>query len=306
MTVEEIRNYKQIRTPDYARLASLVSQAKGPDRTMAQFAEITGIGASTLSRLVNLNIKKPLSIDTLIKIYEARANAEDEFLLDALARANGMYDPEYADRVQNHEAGPWNGNERINREHLMKNAIIGSLVAGGHNVSVYNTPMMDTSNLSPMFPRRLGDFALRMEGDEHPNANKLWSFNLDAHILADYDGRYPMDGKRFVRDFFARRSGLFLVDAWKPEELRGTKLSFVFLDKDIFGAFWNALTVAKVHNEISLILIDPTTYRVLDEIWVPGDYNPTVGVRYFDDTPDVSDTDDEYEDTDDFYEEDPE
>ena len=91
MTVEEIRSYKQIRTPDYARLASLVSQAKGPDRTMAQFAETTGIGASTLSRLVNLNIKKPLSMETIIKIYEGRANAEDEYLLEALARANGMH-----------------------------------------------------------------------------------------------------------------------------------------------------------------------------------------------------------------------
>ncbi len=50
-TVEEIKEFEQVRTPDYALLANLVLRAKGPERAMAQFAIDTEIGASTLSRI---------------------------------------------------------------------------------------------------------------------------------------------------------------------------------------------------------------------------------------------------------------
>ena len=85
MTIEEIRGYQQLRTPDYAALANCVNRAKGPNRTMAQFAEDTGISASTLSRIVNMNIKKPMAIDLIIKIFEKRADQEDEYLLESMA-----------------------------------------------------------------------------------------------------------------------------------------------------------------------------------------------------------------------------
>ena len=100
MTIEEIRGYQQLRTPDYAALANCVNRAKGPNRTMAQFAEDTGVSASTLSRIVNMNIKKPLSVDLIIKIFEKRAAQEDEFLLESMARANGLLSPAFAARVQ--------------------------------------------------------------------------------------------------------------------------------------------------------------------------------------------------------------
>lgn len=47
------------------------------------------------------------------------------------------------------------------------------------------------------------------------------------------------------------------------------------------------------------------SYRVLDEIWVPGDYNPLTSISVFQAPAPVAD-EEEYEETDDFYEEDPE
>lgn len=298
MTTDELRNYKQIRTPDYAQLASLVTQAKGPERTMAQFSEATGIGASTLSRLVNLNIKKPLSIETLIKIYDNRADQEDEYLLERLANANGLYSPDFADRVQNHEHRTWKLNESRSRETLMKNAIIGSLVACGCGVSLCNGPVADTS----LYPYQIGDFSVCVEDKNHANANELWCFELDTHIVADYEQRH-MNAKHIVRFKFERYSGVFLTDAWEPEKLNGIKISYVFIDKGIFDEFCTAVAVASVHNEMSIILIDPTTYKIKDEVWIRGDYNPAVCVRYFDNVPSTMEADD-YEENDDYYQED--
>ena len=67
VTIDEFMNdYEQIRTPDFARIASYVNHAKGSERNMAQFAEATGIGASTLSRIVNGRSTKPLSKEVIV------------------------------------------------------------------------------------------------------------------------------------------------------------------------------------------------------------------------------------------------
>lgn len=302
MTVEEIRSYKQIRTPDYSLLANLVSRAKGPDRTMAQFAEVTGIGASTLSRLVNHNIKKPLALDVIIKIYECRADEEDTYLLDSLARANGFYPADYAQRVKDHDSMAAKRNLHMNREHQMKNALIAGVAAAGCNISVIDRPLLRTENLPPIYPSRLGDFILKLSADTMIGKTRNWSFTTFTQLVEETEPRF--DAKYYARRAFQSCSELLLLDAWKPEALQEYKISFAFIDKAILGEFWNAVSIAKVHTEMSLILIDPVSYRVLDEIWIPGDYNPMTNISVFRVPAPVEE--DMYEDTDDFYEEDPE
>ena len=302
MTVEEIRSYKQIRTPDYSLLANLVSKAKGPDRTMAQFAEATGIGASTLSRLVNHNIKKPLALDVIIKIFECRADEEDTYLLDSLARANGFYPADYAQRVKDRESMAARRNEQMNREHQMKNALIAGIAAAGCSISVIDRPVLRVDNLPAIYPSRLGDFILKLSEDTTLGTIRNWSFFIFTQLVEETERRF--DAKYHARRTFQFCSELLLLDAWQPEALQGYKISFAFVDKDILGEFWNAVSIAKVHTEMSLILIDPVSYRVLDEIWVPGDYNPLTSISVFQAPAPVAD-EEEYEEIDDFYEEDP-
>ena len=45
--------YSRIKPPDKDLLAEYVVRAKGPERSMRQFAEEIGVNASTLSRIVN-------------------------------------------------------------------------------------------------------------------------------------------------------------------------------------------------------------------------------------------------------------
>lgn len=302
MTVEKIRSYKQIRTPDYSLLANLVSEAKGPERTMAQFAEVTGISASTLSRLVNHNIKKPLAIEVIIKIYENRANEEDVYLIDSLARANGYYPADYAQRVKDHDSMAARRNAQLNREHQMKNALIAGVAAAGCNISVVDRPILRASNLPAIYPARLGDFILQLGEASNLSTTRNWSFITFARLVDEEECRF--DAKYFARRVFQSCSDILLLDAWKPEALKEYKISFAFVDKDILGEFWNAVSIAKVHTEMSLILIDPVSYRVLDEIWIPGDYNTLTNISVFRVPAPIEE--DLYDETDDFYEEDPE
>lgn len=302
MTVDEIRNYKQIRTPDYSLLASLVSQAKGSERTMAQFSEATGIGASTLSRLVNHNIKNPLSLDVIIKIYENRADEEDHFLLDSLVRANGFYPPDYAQRVKDHDSAASKRNVLINREYQMKNALIAGVAAAGCGITVVERPTLREENLPSIYTSYMGDFVLKLSADTMLSPIRNWSFILFPQIVDETERRF--NAKFYARRTFESSSRIFFLDAWKPEALQGYKISFAFVDKDILGEFWNAVSVAKVHTEMSLILIDPTSYRVLDELWIPGDYNPMTNISVFQVPAPVEE--EINEDTDDFYTEDSE
>ena len=302
MTVDEIKNYKQVRTPDYSRLANLVSQAKGPERTMAQFAEATGIGASTLSRLVNHNIKKPLALDVIIKIYENRADVEDHSLLDALARANGFYPADYAQRVKDHDSMEARRNAHANRKYQMKNALIAGVAAAGCSISVVERPSLREKNVPSIYTPYIGDFLLNLSEDTTYSTTRNWCFVTYAQMVEETER--PFNAKFYARRSLQSCSQIFLLDAWKPEVLQDYKISFAFVDKDILGEFWNAVSIAKVHTEMSLILIDPMNYRVLDEIWIPGDYNAMTNISVFQ-TP-APDDEEMYENANDFYTEDSE
>ena len=92
------REYVQTRIPDKQRLSELLGQCKGSDRTMAQYAEECGtISPSTLSRILNGKITKPLTLELLKTIYDHRdKNANVSFY--SLCTANGMVDKETLER----------------------------------------------------------------------------------------------------------------------------------------------------------------------------------------------------------------
>lgn len=84
-----------------------------------------------------------------------------------------------------------------------------------------------------------------------------------------------------VRHTLSRISGCFLLDAWQSEEVRGTKVSFAFIDRNIYEQFVASLQNAKLHNEMSVILVDPEGYSVVEETWIPGDYECLSNISVF-------------------------
>lgn len=273
MNIQDIKNYEQIRTPDMGALANYLSIAKGPYRTMAQFAEETNIGPSTLSRIMTCSAKKPLSIDILIRIFENRANKSDEFLLEALLNANGLVSKDYAERVKIKNDFAARRNIDINRARLMKNTLIAEVIACGFNVNrIVTITTCRFQKLPPLYPKRRGDFALYINTDDNCPQSILWSFFLYPKILENTDPQIHRTPEGETRHILESVSPWFVLDAWEPNSLVNSKFSFVFADESLFSEFVTATKSAKLHTEMTALLIDPINYNILQEVWIPGEY----------------------------------
>lgn len=71
------------------KFAELVMLAKGPSRTVQQFANDLGVSPSTLSRIINMKNKSPSSMKLLKSIVE-KADRNSNVNLDDLMNCNGM------------------------------------------------------------------------------------------------------------------------------------------------------------------------------------------------------------------------
>jgi len=89
------------------------------------------------------------------------------------------------------------------------------------------------------------------------------------------------------------------MDAWSLEYVKKDKFSFCFVDEELFQAFVDAMQVAKLHTEMTAILMDTENYTVLREVWLPGDYDRISEESIFRaidyDTPDDFDDEEETE-----------
>lgn len=287
MTIDELREYKQIRTPDYAALANYVNRAKGEKRTMAQFAEDTGIGASTLSRIANMKIQKPLSIEVLITIYEHRAEQDATYLLDALARSNGLASPDYVERVNTQHRNFVRRNDELNRANTMKNSILAGVLAAGMPIRrVFDGRVVSNIDMGNGIPHALMgrscDFFMALGENQSPISG--WKVYLYPN-QPDEDEEASRLGRSLRMDLhwlMQRIAPMFLRDAWQPESLAGTKTSFAFLDEKMFAAFVETMRCAKIHNEMTVLLLDAAKgYKVVDEVWVPGEYKRLTEISIF-------------------------
>lgn len=300
MTIEELKDYTQVRTPDYAALANYVNRAKGEKRTMAQFAEDTGIGASTLSRIANMKIQKPLSKEVIVKIYERRANEEDTHLLEALARSNGLASPDYVERVNSKHRNFARRNDEKSRANTMKNAILaGVLAAGVPILKVLDgriaSNIEEINGVPASMVGRPCDFFMAL-GQNNASMNE-WRVYLYPTVQEDNEeALYRRPVRMEVHWLMQRISSVFLRDAWLPESLSGVKISFAFADEQLFEGFLDAVSYAKVNSEMTAILLDPNdSYKVIREVWISGEYPRLSNISIFE-MPAPVDNDDEYED----------
>lgn len=269
MSTDRPKEYVQVRTPDKNAIADLVMRAKGPDRTMAQFAEVCDLSASTLSRIVNGKITKPLTMEAILKIYEHHANGKHEAFLDQLASVNGMMGKEAHERISARSRTFSERNADMDREVKMKNLIMNELFDRGIPVlrPKYTYRMKDGTHASSIFPGRLGDFALTFSenGREH-----VWSFFWFPEVTI-VETASP--ATRILQSIMRKLACWFLLDAWEPNSLRNLKTSFVFADRTIFEGFLEMLHTASLRNEMSAILVDPDCMAVIKEVWLPGSFD---------------------------------
>ena len=236
--------YVQIASPDKERLAELLIKAKGPNRTMAQFSEATGINTSTLSRIANGKIAKALPVDMIQTIYDNR-DATADFSYGALLIANGMFEQRAIDQGKAFTEQLLSDREHgIDNERHAKNAVMSALLERG--VIVQSIP---------------SDYnAFR---SERPYGISV-AYDFDFYIEDAPERRWLFDvitgSKRLsagMGNTFRKASRFFLLDAWAPEFLADTKMTYVFTERTMFEQFILRFKGAPIKAALSALLIDP-------------------------------------------------
>ena len=208
----EEKKYKQVRTPDVSRISNIVLSAKGVGRTMAQFAELTRLNASSLSRMANGKIKKPLTMDVIDAIMNNKS-PECEYDKESLIRANGMVDEEKYERRDSRDRFRERRRAYQDRVISMRNILINELFARG---IVYKRALGDELNGLPIDTRMFSSSMQRLCLEMIDSKNeKYWVINSTAIIMEPGDDE--RDVEYFKRHILNSYATIFLADAWEPE-----------------------------------------------------------------------------------------
>lgn len=252
--------YVLARTPDLLRLGELVTRAKGPSRTMAQFAEDCGIGASTLSRIANGKITKAVSLENLQAIYDHRDESV-ELPFETFARADGYVSPKeytFFSRRGSFE-------DLRQAEQTAQNIITRSLLNRGITLK----RIAPVTLFREDFPRVRPSLGLDLKCEI---GERRWLF---FYALAECteDGERSVSptissAERLAYNALTTRSSLFLLDAWYPEKFNDTRSTIVFRDAKIFDAAVELLRRRPIQTAMSVMLLDFEEGRIVKEQWV--------------------------------------
>lgn len=264
MSEIKIEDYVQVRPPIKKMMTEIVNAMKGPDRSMADFATATGLSTSMLSRIVNENYAKPISVDVLQKIADKRSD-DCPLDLEDLLEANGMMTKEEASRQSSMERRRQRIMEQQKRQRDMRDIITDELFARGVAIKKLGVPPRSEIHDSELFfGARVCDMAITLPEQKDYIE---WGFSMLSGIRDSDDDR--RDDSFYIRRIIDNNAVIFLQDAWEPEESKQNKFSFGFVDETYFNMFIDALQIAKFNNQMSAILIDINAQKVLKEYIFP-------------------------------------
>lgn len=261
-------NKKEEWVPIYKkRLGEAINYAKG-SQSMAEFASKCGLNPMTLSRAINGIIKKPLNEET-IRIMAECSDLPTEDVLDYLMRANGWIKNDEEERQQEREK------RRQERKDLLDSTqgiIMRTLFEDGYTIiPVINTELeaLDPTLKKSRYHLHTNvKFALSLKGQ----APAYWNFSVNIftgkEFAADKElyARELRSEQLIIMEFY---KDVFLRDVWEPEAFESSLYSIVFLNEDLYDAFFNELNGLKFNSSFSLILLDLDKQKVVEERFLP-------------------------------------
>lgn len=242
--------YSRIKPPDKDLLAEYVVRAKGPERSMRQFAEEVGVNASTLSRIVNKKTAGANS-NNLIADIAAYADKNSGITFEMLMQAHGMDLPR---NVRNRWA------HGMERETIYNDLIIKALLNRGYSVA----------QLEPGRHRTIGgtfNFDLKLRTNAIPRGDGIWGFEfcvLQPTPAGATVGRVDPIKMMNIMRRLSRISGLMAEYDYNYD-----RVSVVVTDSDAFYEIQKRLEECYLKYEVTIILIDLETGDVTDEFMVP-------------------------------------
>ena len=242
--------YSRIKPPDKDLLAEYVVRAKGPERSMRQFAEEIGVNASTLSRIVN---KKTVGAnsDNLIADIAAYADKNSGITLEMLMRAHGM---DLSRNIRNR----WAHNADI--ETVYDDLIIKALLNRGYSVARLESERHRT--ISGVF-----GFDLVLKTDAIPRGDGIWGFDFGMVQPASFEA--PREHLRQMKSITVIRHLSRVAGLFAEYQYQYDRVSIVLTDSDAFYGVQKRLEDCYLRCEVTIILIDLVTGDVVDEFMIP-------------------------------------
>ncbi len=285
------REYVEAYVPDKVQLAAYVNLAKGSERTMAQFANACGVSASTLSRIVNHKITKPLSVE-LVQAIVKNASDKERVDYESVMRANGML-PKDRQEQRNPAGSKFmeHSESRMKLGVTVKNAIVDELYARGHMLQFFQRLPVDELPKSRFRLTRYSTFAIHIQGYDP----RYWNFVVNSMRFRSDDEELSEDKKMFIRRTMDRYAPVFLQDAWDPESMRDIKTTFVCVDSEAFALLKDLLGHARVNTYMSIILVDTEKQEVVTEFSIPRKDGKELTSIFLEDKIAASDEEDDFE-----------
>lgn len=276
-SLEYIKNdLVQVAEPNPTDLAEIVKRIVG-STPLREFGNKAGMSASTLSRIMNGKITKPLNAETLMNIVESTGTSGKEMvdLYEEMAKANGMMSKVIQKKMlQEMKMEKHQIILRKNVKELMFTILLARLAERGNWVNAQKDDFdLDVQggclkNITEMGIRYDTRMDITHEGEHY-----TWILWLFPHSEEDFP-RGGFNPKSLANQLVRGLSPVFLADSWQPELYVDTKLTFCFADEAVFESFCNVLSGAKLNNRFSAILIDPKELRIFKEELFPSSNYP--------------------------------
>lgn len=241
--------YIRTKVPDKNLLAEYVVRAKGPERSLRQFAEEVGVNASTLSRIINKKTAGTNS-DNLIADIAACADKNSGITFDMLMHAHGM---ENTVNGQSHVAYE----REVGKSY--KGIIIDALLKRGYTVALREPIRHKTISGGYRFDLEIVSNAI-------PRGDGFWG--LEFYAVQAPRGNFQTGSIQYrgmgVLRRISRMCGLFADYSYNYD-----RVSVVVSDSKTFYEVTERLKDCYLKYEVTIILVDLETGEVDDEFMVP-------------------------------------
>lgn len=256
-------SYTSVNRPDNAAFAELVKKAIGPDRTVSEFAEVCGVSPSTMSRIVKNQFKNPSS-DIVIKAIADNADPTGGVDADALLRASG--------RAPIQLDGPTQAFVSVPTE-AGKTALLAEVITGRKGEPLNNLIARETIQNALL----AAGFGIKVSAGENiisiPGLRYKADFCIDLNMNEDLGfDKWAFDVcLSSVRPITHKLSWIFGAAYLDSTRDRRIKVSLVVSDQNDFDNTKSTFSSIKIHDLVSVVLIDPKLQTVIDEFQIPTD-----------------------------------
>lgn len=266
------QGYIQAYLPRKEELTKMLKEFKGDGRTMAEFSEVTGISTSTLSRILNGNLVKPLTEKTILAIYNNRSKDANS-TLDQFFYANGMIraDKEGQDHISMSDVS-----RLYKEEERAKETIILTLYRHGFGMrkGKNDNEIGGQSIILPRSESEGNDFMIPVDFSVMPDGiegiTQIY-YRMCFDSLFKPEERVSIQKDELflsIRDVLRRSAEVFLVDAWHPEMLDQTVYTWVFASEGEYNSFKGLLSEAKLNSSMTVALVDIENKTIVKEEWL--------------------------------------